>query len=117
MVEVVPKKILDTWKIIPYSGIMKTVSEIIADAGGPEQIAKALQGAITADGVRKWRQNGIPDRYWSKLRAITSVDVAVIFAANELARGVPPVASSLTSTPAVAAAEPSLSPPGEAPHG
>lgn len=65
---------------------MKTVADIVTEAGGPAKVAEALEGKITPDAVRKWTRNGVPDRYWETLTSLTSADIPALFAANELLR-------------------------------
>lgn len=70
---------------------MNTVSDIIRRGGGPDQIAqKAIENGVklTADAVKKWRKNGIPEKHWPILMDLSGIDVKRLFAANnELRKG------------------------------
>jgi hypothetical protein len=65
---------------------MRTVAQIISDAGGAAAIADASQGAIKKDAVYKWPTIGIQDRHWPLLMSLTEVSAEELFAANQAAR-------------------------------
>lgn len=63
---------------------MRNISEIIAAAGGIDMV-KSKTGL--KDGVRKWVQIGIPDRYWPILIGLApSLTVDELYQANRDAR-------------------------------
>lgn len=70
----------------PSSSRPKTVAEIVKLAGGPAKIAEASAGAISIEGVYKWRKVGILDRYWAIIRGLCDVTPDELYAANEAAR-------------------------------
>lgn len=63
----------------------RTIREILDAAGGNQAVAEAVSG-LTPDAVYKWRQNGIPDRYWLTIIPMAGSSPEEIFAANEIAR-------------------------------
>jgi hypothetical protein len=67
----------------------QTVRQLIEAAGGSAAVTAAafLAGhELTTGAIYKWRQNGIPDRYWSILMPLANATPADLFYANELAR-------------------------------
>ena len=64
----------------------KTVSEIIGNCGGVSVITKPCE--LTESAIAKWRKNGIPDRYWSRIIALSiePLTVSDLFKANEALR-------------------------------
>ena len=62
--------------------LMRDISQIIQDAGGPRKIEEASAGKLTADAVRKWRRFGIPDRHWPILIELAGATPDELFAAN-----------------------------------
>jgi hypothetical protein len=76
---------------------MRSVSDIISEAGGPnavaDEVTKARAKPFSADGVRKWHQNGIPDRYWGILAELCNATPDELFAANEALRSPTTVAA------------------------
>ncbi len=69
----------------PISTVMRNIPEIIEAAGG---IAVVAENTGLKDGVRKWAQIGIPDRYWSLLLGLApSLTLEELYAANRKARG------------------------------
>ena len=65
---------------------MRTVAEIIKDAGGPRAIHEASGGSITKDAVYKWPQIGISDRHWAILIDLAGASPGELFEANRMAR-------------------------------
>lgn len=65
---------------------MRTISDIIKEAGGARAIEAASDGRIKSDAVYKWATNGIPDRHWPTIMALTPVTTDELFAANRTAR-------------------------------
>ena len=64
---------------------MRNIPEIIKAAGGAKAVAKAT--GLT-DGVRKWTQIGIPDRYWPILiDLVPELRLEELYAANRAVRG------------------------------
>ena len=64
---------------------MRTISQIIDDAGGPQRIKEAAS-KLTADAVRKWRSFGVPDRHWPILIDLAGATPAELYEANRIAR-------------------------------
>ncbi len=59
---------------------MRSIPEIIEAAGG---IAVVAERTGLKDGVRKWSQIGIPDRYWPALIDLApDLTLAELYAAN-----------------------------------
>lgn len=65
---------------------MRTVAQIIQDAGGATAIADASNGVIKKDAVYKWPTIGIQDRHWPLLMSLTRVSADELFSANQAAR-------------------------------
>lgn len=75
---------------------MRTVDDIIRDAGGAQAVADHINGqadprlggrpAITVWAVHKWRLNGIPEKHWPALMRLAEADAATLYAANRLNR-------------------------------
>ena len=68
--------------------MIKTVSDLIRERGGPDEISEASQATqypISAHAVHKWRRNGIPDEHWGIFTA-SGIGVETIYRANEMAR-------------------------------
>ena len=64
---------------------MRTIPEIIEAAGG---LAVVAQRTGLKDGVRKWAQIGIPDRYWPVLIGLVpELSPDELYAANRDVRG------------------------------
>lgn len=68
------------------SGPVKTVPDIIKDAGGPAAIAAASDGTLTIDAVYKWPGIGIPDRHWTLVMPLSGATADEMLAANVAAR-------------------------------
>lgn len=66
---------------------MRTIAEIVRDAGGAKLIAEASNGAVSRDAVYKWVEIGIPDRHWPFVIALASSSPDELYDANRLARG------------------------------
>lgn len=69
-----------------------TIQEIINNCGGAEKVCQRVGNkgpAISKDAIRKWRSNGIPEKYWQTLFELSpSLDATVIHHANlELREG------------------------------
>ncbi|WP_315792327.1 MULTISPECIES: carph-isopro domain-containing protein [unclassified Bradyrhizobium] len=66
----------------------RTIRELIDAAGGPIAVSRAIPSEhhVSDDAVRKWKQNGIPDRYWPVIIQLASSCVEEIFAGNEMIR-------------------------------
>jgi hypothetical protein len=65
---------------------MRTISDIIRDAGGARAIHEASGGAFSADAVYKWLSIGIPDRHWPLLIRLSGATPEELFKANSAAR-------------------------------
>lgn len=65
---------------------MRTVAQIIKDAGGAGAIAEASNGTVKKDAVYKWPVIGIQDRHWPLLMSLTQVTADELLAANLAAR-------------------------------
>jgi hypothetical protein len=65
---------------------MRTISEIIKNAGGAAAIAAASAEKFKVDAVYKWPENGIPDRHWPLLIEMAGSSPEELFAANVAAR-------------------------------
>lgn len=68
---------------------MNTVPDIIRLSGGPDAIeAEAtLRGAkLTAWAVKKWPQNGIPEKHWEMLMGMCGANIENLYAANQAVR-------------------------------
>jgi hypothetical protein len=65
---------------------MRTISEIIKDAGGARKIQEASGGSFTTDAVYKWNEIGIPDRHWPLLVDLAQATPDELFEANIKAR-------------------------------
>jgi hypothetical protein len=67
----------------------RTIRQIIDAAGGSAAVTVAAFQAgheLTTGAIYKWRQNGIPDRYWSILMPMAGATADELLAANEHAR-------------------------------
>jgi hypothetical protein len=67
----------------------RTIRQLIDAAGGSAAVTVAAFQAgheLTTGAIYKWRQNGIPDRYWRFLMSMAGATEAELLAANELAR-------------------------------
>ncbi len=63
---------------------MRTIPEIIAAAGGLKVVAEKTG---LKDGVRKWPEIGIPDRYWAILiELLPGLTAEELYAANLVVR-------------------------------
>ncbi|MCO6386374.1 carph-isopro domain-containing protein [Aliihoeflea sp. 40Bstr573] len=69
---------------------MRTVAEIIKDAGGAKAIADRSAGALQRDAVYKWTSIGIPDRHWTLLIELAGSNPAELYEANLGARTIAP---------------------------
>lgn len=65
---------------------MRTIAEIIKDAGGARKIQEASGGTFTSDAVYKWHEIGIPDRHWPLLVDLAQATPDELFEANIKAR-------------------------------
>lgn len=65
---------------------MRTIDQIIADAGGAKAIQAACNDAFKADAVYKWPTIGVPDRHWPILITLAGATPDELFEANRLAR-------------------------------
>ncbi len=71
---------------------MRNVRQIIEDAGGPKEIAKAAKNTrwkITFKSVYDWPQIGIPDRHWPVLIKLAKATAEELMEANKKARARP----------------------------
>ncbi|GLQ36718.1 hypothetical protein GCM10007908_03380 [Rhizobium albus] len=64
---------------------MRTISEIIAAAGGPAVIAGKAD-KLSTDAVYKWAKIGIPDRHWPILIELAGASPSELFEANKVTR-------------------------------
>lgn len=62
--------------------IMRTVSDIIKEAGGAVAIAAASNGEVSADAAYKWQKIGIPDRHWPIVMPLAGATAEEMLAAN-----------------------------------
>lgn len=69
---------------------MRSIAEIIKDAGGATAIAEASAGKVTAEAVYKWPKIGIPDRHWPLVLPLASASADEMLAANLAARAPAP---------------------------
>ena len=74
---------------------MRTIEQIIKDAGGARAISEASGPAdkkgkrpLTYDVVYKWPKNGIPDRHWPLVMSMTPASAEELFMANRAVREV-----------------------------
>ena len=75
---------LDKRNSFPYVRAMRTIPEIIDAAGG---LAVVAERTGLKDGVRKWPQIGIPDRYWPVLiDLVPGLRPDELYAANRMVR-------------------------------
>lgn len=68
---------------------MITVHEIIHSCGGPEKIeaaANARGTKLTLWAVKKWMQNGIPEKHWALVTQLSGTGIDVIYGANSALR-------------------------------
>lgn len=65
---------------------MRTITEIIKDAGGAAVIAESSNDSITPDAVYKWQKIGIPDRHWPVVMPLAKATPEEMFKANIAAR-------------------------------
>jgi len=68
---------------------MRTVQDIIELCGGRDAIANeaaAREQALSAWAVKKWPRNGIPEKHWELIRALSGVSVETIYEANNALR-------------------------------
>lgn len=65
---------------------MRTVADIIRDAGGPSAIASKSEGSISIEAVYKWSKIGIPDRHWSVVLPMAHATAEEMLSANIAAR-------------------------------
>lgn len=63
---------------------MRTIPEIIESAGGLKVVAEKTG---LKDGVRKWPEIGVPDRYWAALiELVPDLTADELYAANRAVR-------------------------------
>lgn len=81
---------------------MRTINELIRDAGGAEAVSAATNGQISRDAVYKWPGNGIPDRHWGVIIRLAQSSPSEMYAANCSVRGetLPMAVSSVATVPA-----------------
>lgn len=72
---------------------MRTISDIIRDAGGAIGIAAASDGNVTAEAVYKWSKIGIADRHWPLVMPLAGATADEMLAANVAARSPEAIAS------------------------
>lgn len=65
---------------------MRSISDIIKDAGGASAIADASDGKVSVDAIYKWPKIGIPDRHWPIILPLASATADEMLAANLAAR-------------------------------
>ncbi len=68
---------------------MRTITRIIADAGGTRTIAAAAAKThwpILATSIKDWRRIGIPDRYWPVLIKLANATADELMHANRKVR-------------------------------
>jgi hypothetical protein len=65
---------------------MRTVADIIKDAGGPSAIATESKGSISVEAVYKWPRIGIPDRHWAVVMPRAKASAHEMLLANTAAR-------------------------------
>lgn len=66
-----------------------TVKQIVQKSGGPDAIAKAVTERgmkLSAWGVYKWPENGIPEKYWEIIAHLSGTAPHDIYKANVEAR-------------------------------
>lgn len=87
---------------------MKSVADIISLAGGESAIAATLEKVsestpgvkrLSVSAIRKWRMNGIPDRYWSAIKDLAEVTSDDLLAANNALRTAPSCKSRASAAP------------------
>lgn len=66
---------------------IRTVREIVSDAGGPERISAASlklekKRRITEKGVYSWHRIGIPQKHWPLIMPLAGTNERELFAAN-----------------------------------
>lgn len=74
---------------------MRTIEQIIKDAGGARAISEASgpidengKRPLTYDAVYKWSKNGVPDRHWPLVMSLTPSTAEELYVANLAAREV-----------------------------
>ena len=68
---------------------MRSIKEIIADAGGPKKIASACaktRWPITSKVVYAWPDIGIPERHWAVIVRLAKSSAEELHRANNRAR-------------------------------
>jgi hypothetical protein len=73
---------------------MRTVTQLIADAGGARAIALASESTphtIGFDAVYKWPKIGVPERHWPLLISLAAATVQEIYDANRMTERDAPV--------------------------
>lgn len=65
---------------------MRTISEIIKDAGGPGAIAADPESTTSTEAVYKWTKIGIPDRHWPIVMRLANASAEEMLAANVATR-------------------------------
>ena len=65
---------------------MRTIPDIIKDAGGASAIAGASDGRVSIDAIYKWPKIGIPDRHWPLVLPLAKASADELMAANLMAR-------------------------------
>lgn len=75
--------------------MVRTVRQIIKDAGGPERIAAASVKASARDaetpkvsvkGVYNWVRIGIPEKHWPLMLRLAKADAGEVYRANRMLR-------------------------------
>lgn len=75
-----------------YGRAMRTVKEIIEDAGGPKRIAEASKRTstpIVAKSVYDWPQIGIPEKHWPIIIRLAKSSADELYKANLVVRDRP----------------------------
>ncbi|MBX3490868.1 hypothetical protein [Parvibaculum sp.] len=68
---------------------MNTVTEIISACGGPDRIEAeaSVRGVkLTSWAVKKWNQNGIPEKHWDLVMGLCPTTVEALYNANSALR-------------------------------
>ncbi len=71
---------------------MKNVRDIITEAGGPREIAKAAKKSrykLVAKSVYDWPTIGIPEKHWATIMRLAGVTADELHRANEAVRSRP----------------------------
>jgi hypothetical protein len=68
---------------------MQSVQDIIQSCGGPEKIeaeARNRGTKLTSWAVKKWLQNGIPEKHWRLVMDMSGATIELIYQANDAFR-------------------------------